>query len=113
MEYEARRLHAAGKKALSERVEHVARTRGDGLGYDILSFEESGKELFLEVKTTANSELTPFFISAGELRFSREHPNDFRLTRVFNFREKPRMYIVPGAVDAGFTLNPVTYRAQR
>lgn len=48
-ELEVRRLHAAGKKALSERVEHVAGTRGDGLGYDVLSFEENGRERLIEV----------------------------------------------------------------
>ncbi|HEY9143671.1 MAG TPA: DUF3883 domain-containing protein [Arenimonas sp.] len=113
LEFEARRLHALGKKALSDRVEHVSRTRGDGLGYDVLSFEESGREIFVEVKTTTNSLLTPFFISAGEVRFSKDNPEEFRLARVFDFRERPRMYIVPGAIDAGFTLNPVTYRASR
>ena len=50
-EFEARRLHAAGQKSLAERVEHVAGSRGDGLGYDVLSFEVSGEERFIEVKT--------------------------------------------------------------
>ena len=113
LEYEARRLHALGKKALSDRVEHVSKTRGDGLGFDVLSFEENGMELYVEVKTTANSELTPFYISSGEVKFSKDHPEGFRLARVFDFRVKPKMYIVPGAVDAGFTLNPATYRAYR
>jgi hypothetical protein len=113
LEFEARRLHSLGKKSLSDRVEHVSKTRGDGLGYDVLSFDETGRELFMEVKTTANSVLTPFFISAGEVRFSKDNPEAFRLARVFDFREKPRMYIVPGAVDSGFTLNPVTFRASR
>lgn len=113
LEFEARRLHALGKKTLADKVEHVARTRGDGLGYDILSFEEDGRESFIEVKTTANSVLTPFFISANEVRFSGEHPDAFKLARVFDFREKPKFYVVPGAVGDGFTLDPVTYRATR
>lgn len=113
LEYESKRLHSLGRKKLADRVEHVSRTQGDGLGYDVLSFEESGRAIFLEVKTTSNSALTPFFISAGEVRFSRENPGEFRLARVFDFRDRPRMYLVPGAVDAGFTLSPVTYRASR
>ncbi len=50
LELESRRLHAEGKKALSERVEHVAANQGDGLGYDVLSFESNGRERLIEVK---------------------------------------------------------------
>lgn len=113
LEYEVRRLHFIGKKRLADRVEHVSKTRGDGLGYDILSFEENGKESFVEVKTTSSSSLTPFFISANELRFSKQHDEQFRLARVFDFRDVPKMYFVNGSVDAAFVLDPVTYRATR
>lgn len=113
LEFEARRLHSLGKKSLADKVEHVANTRGDGLGYDILSFEEDGRESYIEVKTTANSMLTPFFISANEVRFSGEHPEEFKLARVFDFRDKPKLYVVPGSVSDGFMLDPVTYRATR
>ncbi|BAS06695.1 hypothetical protein AHiyo4_01170 [Arthrobacter sp. Hiyo4] len=44
----------------------MSKTRGDGLGYDILSFEESGKERLLEVKTTKSRAETPFFVSRNE-----------------------------------------------
>ncbi len=33
LEYEIRRLHALGNRALADRVEHVAKTQGDGCGY--------------------------------------------------------------------------------
>lgn len=52
-EFEARRLHAGGHRALADRVEHVSVTKGDGLGYDVLSFESNGRERYIEVKTTA------------------------------------------------------------
>jgi hypothetical protein len=113
LEYEARRLHAIGQRKLSERVDHVSKTKGDGLGYDILSFEESGRESFIEVKTTSSSSLTPFYISANELRFSKQNEDQFRLARVFDFRDAPKMYFVNGSVDAAFLLDPVTYRATR
>ena len=113
LEYEVRRLHSVGQKKLSERVEQVSKTQGDGLGYDILSFEESGRESFIEVKTTSSSLLTPFFISANELRFSKQYEGQFRLARVFDFRDVPKMFFVNGAVDASFILDPVTYRATR
>lgn len=52
LRFEHERLRRAGKKALAERVEHVAQTKGDHLGYDILSFEVTGQERLIEVKTT-------------------------------------------------------------
>lgn len=58
--YEMARLIAVGKESLAARVEHVAETVGDGLGYDVLSFDEDGKERFIEVKTTAYGKSTPF-----------------------------------------------------
>lgn len=113
LDYEARRLHSLGKRKLADRVEHVSKTKGDGLGYDILSFEESGSESYIEVKTTSSSSLTPFFISANELRFSKQYEAQFRLARVFDFRDVPKMFFVNGSVDASFILDPVTYRATR
>lgn len=70
--YERFRLRTAGQSRLSDRVEHVSQTKGDGLGYDVLSFEASGRERFIEVKTTAFGKETPFFISRGEVAFSAE-----------------------------------------
>lgn len=51
-EVEHQRLWEAGKRRLAEKTEHVAATQGDGLGYDIASSEGSGRERFIEVKTT-------------------------------------------------------------
>lgn len=59
--YEQRILRAAGHAKLADRVEHVALTQGDGTGYDILSFEPSGKEKFIEVKTTRSIMQLPFW----------------------------------------------------
>jgi hypothetical protein len=38
---------------LAQRLEPVSATRGDGHGNDILSFETSGADRLIEVKTTA------------------------------------------------------------
>jgi len=67
VELEARRLHAAGQKRLANRVEQVSVTQGDGLGYDVLSYEKNGSERFIEVKTTAFGKLTPFYVTRNEL----------------------------------------------
>lgn len=112
MELEARRLHAAGRKALSERIEHVAATRGDGLGFDVLSFEDDGRERLIEVKTTAFGELTPFFVSRNELARSEADASHYHLYRVFDFRDRARLFQLPGAIAASCALEPTTYLAR-
>lgn len=112
LNYEHYRLHSLGKKDLADRVEHVSRTRGDGAGYDILSFDVSGRERFIEVKTTAFGKETPFFISRGELRFAKEYEEGFHLYRLFDFRREPKLFDLPGAPEKHCNLNPVTYICQ-
>jgi len=111
LELEVRRLHKAGKKALSERVEHVAASQGDGLGFDVLSFEEDGRERLIEVKTTAFGELTPFFVSRNELARSEADAERYRLYRLFDFRNRARLFQLSGAITASCSLEPATYLA--
>lgn len=112
LELEARRLHAAGKLTLSERVEHVAATQGDGLGFDVLSFEEDGRERLIEVKTTAFGELTPFYVSRNELARSEADAASYRLYRLFDFRRRARLFELPGAIHASCVLEPMSYLAR-
>ena len=112
LELESRRLHAVGKRVLSERVEHVAATQGDGLGFDVLSFEEDGRERLIEVKTTAFGELTPFYVSRNELARSESDAESYRLYRLFNFRRRARLFELPGAIRASCALEPVSFLAR-
>jgi hypothetical protein len=112
LEYERARLHKLGKKQLSERVEHVSATKGDGLGFDVLSFEGTGKERFIEVKTTAFSKETPFFVSKNEVEFSKSFSSQFQLYRLFEFRKEPKMFALSGAVAKNCILDPVSYLAR-
>lgn len=111
MEYEARRLHKEGAAKLADRIEHVSSTTGDGLGFDIQSFDADGRERFIEVKTTAYDQETPFFITPNEVSFSAERADQFHLYRLFTFRRKPQMFTKAGAVAANFALDPVSFRA--
>lgn len=110
--YERARLWKLGCASLSDRVEHVAATRGDGLGFDVLSFEPDGRERFIEVKTTAFGKQTPFFITRNEVEFSKVYAPQFRLYRLFEFRKTPRMFALEGAVSERCLLDPVTYLAR-
>ncbi|MDV3503274.1 DUF3883 domain-containing protein [Marinobacter sp. M-5] len=109
MEYEEFRLRSAGKKALADRIEHVSQSQGDGLGYDILSYEISGKERFLEVKTTAFAKETPFYASRNEVLFSEEFQEQFHLYRLFEFRKSPKLFSLPGAIGNHCFMDPVSF----
>lgn len=111
LETEHRRLWEAGRRDLAERIEHVARTQGDGLGYDILSFEADGGERLIEVKTTSFGQMTPFFASSREVEVSADRAQQYSLYRVFKFRERPRLFILPGSLRTSCVLEPVQYRA--
>lgn len=109
--FEHWRLVELGQQRLADRVEHVSQSKGDGLGYDVLSFESDGRERFIEVKTTTFGRDTPFFVSRGELALSQGVKDQFRLYRLFEFRKSPRLFDLPGALDQHCLLDPVTYRA--
>ena len=111
LQFERWRLIELGAGQLAERVEHVSQTRGDGLGFDIQSYEPDGSRRFIEVKTTAFGDRTPFFASANEVRFAQENATEFRLYRLFDFRAAPRLFELDGPIERHCTLDPTTYRA--
>lgn len=112
LRYEQAKLITAGAERLAARVEHVALTRGDGLGYDILSFEPNGAERLVEVKTTKYGPATPFFVSRTELAVSKESAAQYRLYRLFDFREQPRLFSLSGSLSDACDLSPHSYEGR-
>lgn len=111
LEFEDARLRASGLTGLANRIEHVSLSRGDGYGYDILSFEESGKERFIEVKTTRFSKHAPFFVSRNELDVSADLQDAFHLYRVFSLTKRPGLFQLPGSLYDSCSLEPESFRA--
>lgn len=109
--FERERLAKVGHDHLADRVEHVARTQGDSLGFDVLSFEESGAERFIEVKTTKYGKEAPFYVSSNELRVSEDRAERYHLYRLFEFRNAPKLFALPGALSATCRLAPSQFRA--
>ena len=99
--FEHAHLHAAGQKVLADRALHVSQTKGDGLGYNVPGcnkrLDASGKERFIEVKTTSIGKETPFFISRNEVEF------------LFEFRKSPRLFDLSGPVERNCLLNPTSF----
>lgn len=108
---EYRRLVKAGKANLARRIDHVSQSRGDGDGYDIVSFEESGREKLIEVKTTRSRAEMPFFVTTNELRVSREHSDIYHLVRVYNFAHDAAWFPLRGSLDISCVLEPNGFTA--
>lgn len=106
------RLKSAGRDDLAQRVEWTSQTIGDGLGFDIISFDEADdSERMLEVKATGLGKFFPFYVSANEVRCSEDIPRQYQLFRVFDFGRQPRLYILHGSLKELCQLEPVLYRA--
>ncbi len=110
--YEVTRLAEAGRPDLAKQVRWVADEVGDGLGYDVDSFDMDGGVRHIEVKTTNGGRSTPFLLSPNELRVSRELGEAFFLYRVFRFRSATGLFIVTGDVSQHVHLQPTQYRAR-
>lgn len=108
---EEARLRAAGRDDLARKVKWVAQEEGDGAGYDILSFTARGAERFLEVKTTAGGEQTPFFISRNEKDFAEARPDGFRIFRLYDFAREPRAFKIAPPLESRLILDAANYRA--
>lgn len=108
---ERKRLTDAGLPKLAEQVEWTARDKGDGVGYDIKSFNGAGEERLLEVKSTTGNDRTPFFITKAEYEVAERNPASWRLVRLFDLNKQPTFFrIKPPLVDR-LNLSIDTWRA--
>lgn len=110
--FEQARLRQLGKERLAEAIEQVSLTKGPSAGFDVHSYEASGADRFIEVKTTAYGIRTPFYASAYELRFSQTHAKQYFLYRPFEFRDQPRLFMLGGSINEMATIEPSTYLAR-
>jgi hypothetical protein len=112
LELERKRLLDRGRDDLAKKVEWVSDTTGDGLGFDVLSFDEADEsEKLIEVKTTTMGKFSPFFVTANEVRCSEAMTRQYHLYRLFRFTHQPRLYVLHGALSDKCRLEPVQYRA--
>lgn len=110
--FEQKRLEACGRSDLARRVEWVSKTKGDGLGFDVKSFDESARDRLIEVKTTRYGSLTPIYFSRNELAVSRQQEDVYHLYRVFEFNRRPRMFSLRGSLDAMCDAEPVQFEGR-
>lgn len=116
MVFEENRLRNTEAADKVEHIRHVAETEGDGAGYDILSFDPDGTELYIEVKTTRGDEQSDFYLSANELAFFKAHQAQFAIYRVCEFDPATgsgKVFILRGEDISNLSLEPLSYRARR
>ncbi len=87
----------------------MSATQGDSAGFDVLSFDITGRERLIEVKTTSYGALTPFYVSRNEVAVSHEAADGYYLYRAFDFRRQPKLFTKQGPLDQSFHLDPLQY----
>ena len=111
VDLERRQLADFKRADLSRKVRWVAEEDGDGAGYDVLSFDPSGKERLLEVKTTNGSARTPFFLTRTECDLALERPEEWCIYRVHLFAKGPRIFTIVPPLEKSVRLSPEIWRA--
>lgn len=99
-----------------DRVIHLSMMQGDGFGYDILSINESGEPIYIEVKTTEQGENTPFYMSKNEKDFF-ENNNNAWLYRVYDFNISTRngkfIKISSTELLENYTFDPISFMVKK
>lgn len=111
---EVKILKDAGREDLANKVIHVSKEQGDGIGYDILSYDLDGNEKKIEVKTTRDKETRPFYITRNELDSSVKYENSYYLYRLFDFdtnKNVGKYYEIKGNLKKSLFLEEILYYA--
>lgn len=110
-DFERARLAAIDRADLARKVRWVSQEDGDGAGYDIHSFDPTGADRLIEVKTTQGGRTTPFFLTRNERSLADERPEAFRLFRVYEFSAANRLFRLRPPLEDFVRLEAETYRA--
>lgn len=112
VEYERVRLRNAGRDDLAAKVIWASQQIGDGLGFDVISYDErDDSEKLVEVKATCLGKYFPFYVTDNEVRCSDDVPEKYFLYRLFHFGNTPRIYTLQGSLATTCRLSPTLFRA--
>ena len=98
-----------------EKVEKIQK-RLDGEGYDILSFDKNGEEIFIEVKTTKGNSEEPFYLSANEKAFCELNISKYVIYRLYNYsyqNKSAKVYKIKGADIQTLKLRPTNFEVSK
>lgn len=109
-------LRKIGKADLVNRIRQISKNNTSA-GYDILSFEEDGREKYIEVKSTNNSPSgkVNFLITINECEKAKELKN-YYIYIVFNVKSiNPKIWTLKDPLSfqgKGLTLTPISFRVE-
>lgn len=114
LNHEKQILKSKNREDLADKVQHVSKDIGDGLGYDIISYDELGNTKYIEVKTTTKKVAEGFYITEGELKVLKTL-NGYHIYRVFDFdlsTKRGLIFKISSIDDFNkyFTTTPTTYK---
>ncbi|PKL64976.1 MAG: hypothetical protein CVV32_05335 [Methanomicrobiales archaeon HGW-Methanomicrobiales-3] len=112
IEIEKAILRKANAPSMIERIEHVAKTQGDGLGYDIQSVTPDGKIKYIEVKTTTSGKSEPFILSETEFTCSQENAEKYYLYRLYDFDKTKTLikyFVIEGDLTHQTSRKPIQF----
>lgn len=110
LDFEKERLKKTIYKDQVERVSLIS----DSLGYDILSFEEDGKERYIEVKATRSKVGDAnFFLTINELKTAKENGN-YYIYLVYDILSKePKIWILSNPFNPeniNINIEPINFK---
>lgn len=82
---------------------HVSKEEGDGLGYDIRTWDKDGKEVHVEVKASKSKYADGFEMSFNELKASLDEEYEYLIYRIYGLNTKTKeckVKIYHGPVNA-------------
>lgn len=94
--YEKEKLLALNLGHLVDKIIHVSKDKGDRFGFDVLSYDDKGEKILIEVKTTLGDINSPFYITQNELSTRKSNEN-YLIYRVYNFNmqlKKGNIYVI-------------------
>lgn len=116
-QYEQEKLKRLELEHLVEEIEHSSKVIGDGLGYDIKSFNRRGEPVYIEVKTTKGEFWSNLIFTRNELDFAKQNSQQFLLYRVYNFDEETgsgELYIGSyEVIETYFSFEPQSFVAKQ
>lgn len=112
---ERNRLKSLGLIDLAKKVKLITQvdkdTTLDGMGYDLLSFNEQGEPIYIEVKTSYGKKDQPFFISQKEIDFLQQKNASHKfLYYVLIDQSEVTIKIISSQDLAKFHFTPVLYK---
>lgn len=116
VEFEKLRLAKLGYSNLVDKIEWVSKTKGDGLGYDILSYDVIDDDIvpiYIEVKGTTLNENAPFDITRNELEVASLHGENYKIYRISSLGESmAKCFILNGReMFEKLEFEPMTFKA--